>query len=48
MFETADINQCAGAYTCEKFMNFCKGVLQAPKKTAPRSGILGGVLVTSA
>jgi len=38
MFETADINQCAGAYTCEKFMNFCKGVLQAPKKL-PREAV---------
>jgi len=31
MFETTDVNQCPGAYTCEKFLNFCIGVLQAPK-----------------
>ena len=32
VFETTDVNRCAGAYTREKFPNFCVGVLQAPKK----------------
>ena len=32
VFGTSDLNWCAGVYTCEKFPNFCIGVLQAPKK----------------
>ena len=32
MFEPADVHWRAGAYTREKFPNFCVGVLQAPKK----------------
>jgi len=31
VFGTSDLNWCAGVYTCEKFPNFCIGVLQAPK-----------------
>jgi len=41
MFETTEVNRCAGTYTREKFPNFFVGVLQAPK-TAP-----SGVHVTS-
>jgi len=41
MFETTEVNRCAGTYTHEKFPNFFVGVLQAPK-TAP-----SGVHVTS-
>ena len=47
MFQTTDVNRCPGGYIREKLLNFCIGVLQAPKKTAPRSAILGGMLVTS-
>ena len=46
VFETTDVNRCAGPYTREKFPNFCIGVLQAPKN-CPGRGILGGVLVIS-
>jgi len=41
MFETTEVNRCAGIYTREKFPNFFVGVLHAPK-TAP-----SGVHVTS-
>jgi len=45
MFETTDVNQCPGAYTCEKFLNFCIGVLQAPKKLAPEAVFWVGCLL---
>ena len=28
---TTDVNRCVRAHTCEKFPNFCTGILQAPK-----------------
>ena len=31
VFETTGMNLCARAYTCDKFPNFCIGVLQDPK-----------------
>jgi len=46
VFETTDVNRCAGPYTREKFPNFCIGVLQAPKN-CPGRGILGGCLLSA-
>jgi len=36
MFETIDVNRCAGAYTGEKFPNFCVEVLQASKNCSQK------------
>ena len=36
MFETVDMNRCAGAYTGEKFPNFCVEVLQASKNCSQK------------
>jgi len=41
MFETTDVNRCAGAYISEKFLNFCVGVLQIQK--LPRKRYFGWV-----
>jgi len=41
-FETKDVNHCALTHTSEKLMNFCTGVIQAPKQLKGNFGTILG------
>ena len=45
MFQTTDVNRCSGGYIREKLLNFCIGVLQAPKKLPPEALFWVGCLL---
>jgi len=45
--ERTDKNWCPRAYVCEKFLNFCKGVLQAPKKLTMEAVFWVGCLLSA-